>query len=139
MGTCNSTQNSSKKKNSSSHHKKSSNFNQQIIQPAFPNSVSHSDDVEPKTNKIPNTTRSPIPAVALSNDVFISRNDVNPEFIYKKIKKLGIGGFGEVWLVKHKDLNSEYAMKIINKRSNKPSEEKEIMIRIIMNILFNKM
>ena len=129
MGTCNSTQNSSKKKSSSSHHKKSSNYNQQI-QPAFPNSVSHSDNVEPKTNKIPNTTRTPISTVALTNDVFISRNDVNPEFIYKKIKKLGIGGFGEVWLVKHKDLNSEYAMKIINKRSNKPSEEKEIMNEI---------
>ena len=36
------------------------------------------------------------------------------------------GAFGEVWLVRHKDLNKEFAMKIIHKKTHKPSEEKEI-------------
>ena len=36
-----------------------------------------------------------------------------------KISILGTGAFGEVWLVKQKDLNKEFAMKIIHKKTKK--------------------
>ena len=74
--------------------------------------------------------------LALTNDVLISRNEINPEKIYNKIKILGTGAFGEVWLVKHKDLKKDFAMKLIKKRKNKPSEEKEILneIQILKNL-----
>ena len=81
-----------------------------------------------KKKNEPNTSRTP--AVAINSDVFISRSDVNPELIYKKVKCLGTGAFGEVWLVRHKDLNKEFAMKIIHKKTHKPSEEKEIQNEI---------
>ena len=68
--------------------------------------------------------------VALNNDVLISGNEVNPEKIYIKKKSLGSGAFGEVWLVRHKDLERDFAMKIIKKRKNKSSEEKEILNEI---------
>ena len=54
--------------------------------------------------------------LALTNDVLISRNEINPEKIYNKIKILGTGAFGEVWLVKHKDLKKDFAMKLIKKK-----------------------
>ena len=74
--------------------------------------------------------------VALNNDVIVSGNEVNPEKIYLKKKKLGSGAFGEVWLVYHKDLNRDFAMKIIKKRKSKSNEEKEILneIAILKNL-----
>jgi calcium-dependent protein kinase len=68
--------------------------------------------------------------VALNNDVIVSGNEVNPEKIYLKTKLLGSGAFGEVWLVHHKDLKRDFAMKIIKKRKNKSHEEKEILNEI---------
>ena len=68
--------------------------------------------------------------LALNNDVIVSGNEVNPEKIYIKSKMLGSGAFGEVWLVRHKDLNRDFAMKIIKKRKNKSNEEKEILNEI---------
>ena len=68
--------------------------------------------------------------VVLNNDVIVSGNEVNPEKIYIKKKLLGSGAFGEVWLVRHKDLERDFAMKIIKKRKNKPNEEKEILNEI---------
>ena len=68
--------------------------------------------------------------VALNNDVIVSGNEVNPEKIYIKKKLLGSGAFGEVWLVHHKDLDRDFAMKIIKKRKNKSNEEKEILNEI---------
>ena len=53
--------------------------------------------------------------LVLNNDVIVSDTHQNPETIYEKVKMLGEGSFGEVWLVKHKILNKEYAMKIIDK------------------------
>ena len=47
-----------------------------------------------------------------------------------KKKLLGSGAFGEVWLVRHKDLECDFAMKIIKKRKNKSNEEKEIINEI---------
>ena len=68
--------------------------------------------------------------VVLNNDVIVSGNEVNPEKIYIKKKLLGSGAFGEVWLVRHKDLERDFAMKIIKKRKNKSNEEKEILNEI---------
>jgi serine/threonine protein kinase len=41
---------------------------------------------------------------------------LSPDSIYKKIKIIGTGGYGEVWLVKNKSLNKNFAMKIIKKK-----------------------
>ena len=71
-------------------------------------------------------------SVAITSDVIVARSEVNPEHLYKKLKLLGSGAFGEVWLVSHKELHKDFAMKIIKKRTNKPSEEKEIMNEIKM-------
>ena len=49
--------------------------------------------------------------------------------LYQK-KLLGSGAFGEVWLVPHRDLVCDFAMKIIKKRKNKLNEEKEILKEI---------
>ena len=68
--------------------------------------------------------------VALNNDVIVSGNEINPEKIYIKKKLLGSGAFGEVWLVHHKDLNRDFAMKKKKKRKNKSNEEKEILNEI---------
>ena len=68
--------------------------------------------------------------IALNNDVIVSGNEINPEKIYIKKKLLGSGAFGEVWLVHHKNLNRDFAMKIIKKRKNKSNEEKEILNEI---------
>ena len=68
--------------------------------------------------------------VALNNDVIVSGNEINPEKIYLKTKLLGSGAFGEVWLVHHKDLDRDFAMKIIKKRKNRSNDEKEILNEI---------
>ena len=68
--------------------------------------------------------------ITLNNDVIVSGNEINPEKIYIKTKLLGSGAFGEVWLVRHKDLDREFAMKIIKKRKNRSNDEKEILNEI---------
>ena len=77
-----------------------------------------------------NTVISKNKLVVLNNDVIVSGNEVNPEKIYIKKKLLGSGAFGEVWLVHHKELDRDFAMKIIKKRKNKSNEEKEILSEI---------
>jgi len=87
-------------------------------------------------SKLKNLTNSPITGsskkqiLALNNDVIVSGNEVNPEKIYLKKKLLGSGAFGEVWLAHHKDLDADFAMKIIKKRKNKMNDEKEILNEI---------
>jgi serine/threonine protein kinase len=49
-----------------------------------------------------------------------------PKKFTSKKKLLGSGAFGEVWLVHHKNLDRDFAMKIIKKRKNKSNEEREI-------------
>ena len=68
--------------------------------------------------------------ITLNNDVIVSGNEINPEKIYIKTKLLGSGAFGEVWLVRHKDLERDFAMKIIKKRKNRSNDEKEILNEI---------
>ena len=70
-------------------------------------------------------------SLILNNDVIVSDIHKNPETIYKKVKKLGKGTFGEVWLLRHKLTGKEYAMKIIEKGPY--LEEQEIINEI--NIL----
>ena len=77
------------------------------------------DELEPS----PNFNKS---LVTLNVDVIVSGNEFNPEKIYTKKKLLGSGSFGEVWLVQHKNLNRNFAMKIIKKRKNNIHDEKEI-------------
>ena len=54
-------------------------------------------------------------SLVLNNDVIVSDTHQDPETIYEKVKALGDGAFGEVWLVRHKILGKNYAMKIIEK------------------------
>ena len=68
--------------------------------------------------------------IAINNDVIVSGNEVNPETIYIKTKMLGSGAFGEVWLAHHKDLDRDFAMKIIKKRKSRRNDEKEILNEI---------
>ena len=68
--------------------------------------------------------------INLNNDVIVSGNEINPEKIYIKKKMLGSGAFGEVWLVHHKDLDRDFAMKTIKKRKNRYNDEKEILNEI---------
>ena len=84
----------------------------------------------PISNNISNTFVSKNKIVVLNNDVIVSGNEVNPEKIYIKKKLLGSGAFGEVWLVHHKNLDRDFAMKIIKKRKNKINEEREILNEI---------
>ncbi|MGL4948151.1 MAG: CAMK family serine/threonine-protein kinase, partial [Mycoplasma sp.] len=74
--------------------------------------------------------------IAWNNDVYISRNDVSPDAIYKKEKEIGSGSFGKVYLVKNLAINGYFAEKIIKKNSNKQSEDKSIMneITILKNL-----
>ena len=49
----------------------------------------------------------------LNNDVIISNIGGNIYDVYKKIKILGEGSYGKVWLVRHETLGKEFALKII--------------------------
>ena len=53
--------------------------------------------------------------LVLNNDVIVSDINQDPETLYEKVKMLGEGSFGEVWLVRNKILGKEYAMKVIEK------------------------
>lgn len=52
----------------------------------------------------------------VNNEIIFSDTDKEVEDIFEKINLLGNGPFGEVWLVKHKKLEKQFAMKIINKK-----------------------
>ena len=54
-------------------------------------------------------------SLILNNDVIVSDSNANIEAAYQKLKLLGKGSFGEVWLVQHKILGKQFAMKIIEK------------------------
>ena len=73
--------------------------------------------------------------VTIDTNLLTSGGANNPYYDYHKIKLLGQGSFGTVYLVKNKKLNNNFAMKIIEKSSN--DEEKEEEIKNEINILRN--
>ncbi len=54
-------------------------------------------------------------ALILNNDVIVSDTNANIEESYQKLKLLGKGSFGKVWLVQNKILGKQFAMKVIDK------------------------
>ena len=58
-----------------------------------------------------NTQNTPV----LKDDVIVSETNQDPEKVYEKIKNLGEGPLGDVWLVRHKITGKQSAMKIIEK------------------------
>ena len=71
--------------------------------------------------------------VTIDTNLLTSGGTNNTFYDYHKIKLLGQGSFGTVYLVKNKKLNNNFAMKIIEKSSN--DEEKEDEIKNEINIL----
>ena len=73
--------------------------------------------------------------VTIDTNLLTSGGTNDPKYIYHKIKLLGQGSFGKVYLVRNKKLNTNFAMKIIEKQShnNDPKEEENLMNEI--NIL----
>ena len=71
--------------------------------------------------------------VTIDTNLLTSGGTNNHFYDYHKIKLLGQGSFGTVYLVKNKKLNNNFAMKIIEKSSN--DEEKEDEIKNEINIL----
>ena len=126
-----------KKNNKNETHSNLTNLtNQNLYSSQINNKNQSSKKVEMKkiipvpVSNIANTVVSKNKIVVLNNDVIVSGNEINPEKIYIKKKLLGSGAFGEVWLVHHKGLDRDFAMKIIKKRKNKSNEEREIINEI---------
>ena len=103
------------------------------------NNINNKNNPEKKVINHRNSTKNSILSVekrnsknqiTLNNDVIVSGNEVNPEKIYIKTKLLGSGAFGEEWLVRHKDLDRDFAMKIIKKRKHKSNDERDILNEI---------
>ena len=77
-----------------------------------------------------NTQQTNPDSLILNNNVIVSEASHSLEDVYQKVKLLGEGAFGEVWLVKHKISGKEFALKIIVKGpySNNQQIENEINI-----------
>ena len=82
-------------------------------------------------SKIEDSSTSPT-KVVINTNLLVSRGTSNIKNNYKKLKIIGRGSFGKVYLVKNKLLNNLFAMKIINKTDDNEKEE-DIMNEI--NIL----
>ena len=77
---------------------------------------------QPSNIKNPNQIRTTLPGrdtLILNNDVIISNIGGHIDDVYKKIKLLGEGSYGKVWLVLHEKLGKEFALKIIKRKGNK--------------------
>jgi len=70
--------------------------------------------------------------VTIDTNLLVTKGTNNSKNNYKRTKVLGQGSFGTVYLVKHKQLNTYFAMKVI-KKTNK-SEKEEVLMNEI-NIL----
>ena len=71
----------------------------------------------------------------INNDIIISRSEGNIVDKYEKIKLLGEGSYGKVWLVKHKILQKLFALKIIKRKhdiyfNNKVQKEIQILKKL---------
>ena len=121
MGSCQSVNDKTLKKNNSNKNEKNN-----LIE--IKNDSINSEN-EIKNERI-NSKKKINNHLELNNDVIITRNENNPESIYTKIKILGKGAYGEVWLVKNKQIQKNFAMKIFKKTANSTLEEKEIINEI---------
>ena len=87
-------------------------------------------------NQNPNTPiTSRQDTLILNNDIIVSRIGGNIDDIYEKIKLLGEGSYGKVWLVKHKILGKLFALKIIKRKNdiyfnNKVQKEIQILKKL---------
>ena len=70
--------------------------------------------------------------VTIDTNLLVTKGTSNAKNNYKRTKVLGQGSFGTVYLVKHKLLNTNFAMKVI-KKTNKTEKDEIIMNEI--NIL----
>ena len=70
--------------------------------------------------------------ISIDTNLLVSRGNNNPKDNYKRIKILGQGSFGTVFLVKHKIINNYFAMKVIKKISRNEQEEISLMNEINM-------
>ena len=102
-------------------------------------SFSHKNTKDTMTNSEKNDfpkKREEIRIVSCKNKVTIDTNlltsgSTNSSlYDYHKIKLLGQGSFGTVYLVKNKKLNNNFAMKIIEKSNNDEEKEEEIQNEI---------
>ena len=73
-------------------------------------------------------------SLVLNNDVLVSETNQNLDNIYDRVKKLGEGSFGEVWLIRHKLTGKEYAMKIIEKGPYSNTEQIKNEIEILKTL-----
>ena len=64
---------------------------------------------------VENTNLKSQNSLVLNNDVIVSDTHQDLLSVYEKVKLLGEGSFGEIWLVRHKLLGKEFALKIIEK------------------------
>ena len=120
-----------KKNNKNDNHSNLTNLSNKYASHINPNNQTNKIEIKKvEATVISRTVVTKNKIVVLNNDVIVSGNEVNPEKIYIKKKLLGSGAFGEVWLVRHKNLERDFAMKIIKKRKNKSNEEKEILNEI---------
>ena len=120
-----------KKNNKNDNHSNLTNLSNKYASHINPNNQTNKVEIKKiESTVVSRTVVTKNKIVVLNNDVIVSGNEVNPEKIYIKKKLLGSGAFGEVWLVRHKDLERDFAMKIIKKRKNKSNEEKEILNEI---------
>ena len=70
----------------------------------------------------------------LNNKVIVTETNRNWNNVYEKAKLLGKGAFGEVWLIRHKLLGKEFALKIIKKDPKLDAREIENEIKILRKL-----
>ena len=94
---------------------------------------SSSNESQISNNQNQNPTRQD--TLMINNDIIISRSEGNIVDKYEKIKLLGEGSYGKVWLVKHKILQKLFALKIIKRKhdiyfNNKVQKEIQILKKL---------
>ena len=61
--------------------------------------------------------------VTIDTNLLVAKSSINIKNNYKRTRILGQGSFGTVYLVRHKQLNTYFAMKIIKKAKGNESDE----------------